>query len=227
MKSRPSRVLMPALIHARSPRASQRGVVLLLALIMLVGMTLAGIVMYRQVGSGLIIARNLAFKRTATIAADRGIEAARTWLVAQTSGTLEIGSVAAGYYPGWCNVSLNASNIPDADGDGNPDNCGAIPAPSEFDPLTYNWTNAVVATNDDGAGNEVRYVIHRLCQTTGAINAAGQQCVTINSALSGGSHTAISYGAAPLSNTFQPYFRVTTRVRGPFNTVVYTQSIMY
>ncbi|MBH1961512.1 MAG: hypothetical protein I8H82_02770 [Rhodocyclales bacterium] len=208
---------------------AQRGVVLLLALIMLIAMTLAGIVMYRQIGSGLIIARNLGFKRTAAVAADRGIEAARAWLVdpAQTAASLEQGNVAAGYYPGWCNTSLNASDIPDADNDGIPDNCGTTPAPSEFDPLTYNWTNSAVATNDDGAGNEVRYVIHRMCQVPGAINAAGQQCVTIGSTLAGGSHSAASYGSQPLSNTFQPYFRVTTRVQGPTNTMVYTQAIMY
>lgn len=206
---------------------AQRGVVLLLALIMLIAMTLAGIVMYRQIGSGLIIARNLGFKRTAAVAADRGIESARTWLVAQGSVALEEGDVANAYYPGWCNTSLNASDIPDFDNDGIPDNCGTTPAPSEFDPLTYNWTNAVIATNDDGAGNEVRYVIHRMCQVPGAINAAGQQCVTIGSTLAGGSHSAASYGSQPLSNTFQPYFRVTTRVQGPTNTMVYTQAIMY
>lgn len=206
---------------------AQRGVVLLLALIMLIAMTLAGIVMYRQIGTGLIIARNLSFKRTATVAADRGIEAARAWLVAQTAAGLERGNVAAGYYPGWCNTLLNASDIPDADNDGIPDNCGTTPAPSEFDPLNYEWTNSFVVTNDDGAGNEVRYVIHRMCQVAGAINAAGQQCVTIGSTLAGGSHSAASYGVLPLSSTFQPYFRVTTRVQGPTNTTVYTQAIMY
>lgn len=217
-------------LHAlRSPqrRSAQRGVVLLLALIMLVAMTLAGIVMYRQIGTGLIIARNLAFKRTATVAADRGIEAARTWLVAQTAAGLEQGSVAASYYPGWCNISLNVGNLPDANNDGISDNCGVTPAPSAFDPLTYNWANSVVATNDDGAGNEVRYVIHRLCQIPGGIDAANQQCVTIGSTLTGGSHGAVSYGSLPLSNTFQPYFRVTSRVLGPTNTVGYTQVIMY
>ncbi len=207
--------------------AAQRGVVLLLALIMLVAMTLAGIVLYRQIGTGLIIARNLSFKRTAAVAADRGIESARTWLIAQSAAGLEQGSVAAGYYPGWCNTSLNASNFPDADNDGTTDDCGATPAPSEFDPLTYNWTNAVVATNNDGAGNEVRYVIHRLCQIPGGINTAGQQCVTIGSSLAGGSKGAAAYGTQALSNTFQPYFRVTSRVLGPTNTVVYTQTIMY
>jgi len=214
-------------LSQRRRMQTQRGVVLLLALIMLVAMTLAGIVMYRQIGTGLIIARNLSFKRTATIAADRGIEVARTWLVAQNAATLELGSVPAGYYPGWCNTSLNVNNIPDADNDGNPDNCGTTPAPAIFDPLTYNWANSAVATNNDGAGNEVRYVIHRLCQTSGAINAAGQQCVTIGSTMAGGSHGAVGYGSLPLSNTFQPYFRVTSRVLGPTNTVVYTQAVMY
>jgi Tfp pilus assembly protein PilX len=209
------------------PPGTQRGVVLLLALIMLIAMTLAGIAMYRQIGTGLIIARNLSFKRTAAVAADRGIEVAHTWLVAQTAGGLELGSTAAGYYPAWCNTSLNVNSVPDADNDGNPDNCGVTPAPSAFDPLTYNWANSAVATNDDGAGNQVRYVIHRLCQTSGPINAAGQQCVTIGSTLAGGSHSAASYGTQALSNTFQPYFRVTSRVLGPTNTVVYTQVVMY
>lgn len=213
-------------IHARPP-ASQRGVVLLLALIMLVAMTLAGIAMYRQLGDGLIIARNLSFKRTATVAADRGIEAARLWLITQNAASLELGNPAQGYFPGWCNVSLNANNVPDADSDGNPDNCNATPMPSSFDPQTYNWANAVVATNNDGAGNEVRYVIHRLCQTSGSIDAAGQQCVTIGSTLTGGSQGAASYGTQALANTFQPYFRVTSRVLGPTNTVVYTQVIMF
>lgn len=215
------------LVRLPQHRVAQRGVVLLLALIMLIAMTLAGIVLYRQIGTGLIIARNLTFKRTAAVAADRGIEAARTWLIAQTAAGLEQGNAAAGYYPGWCNISLNAASIPDADNDGIPDNCGTTPAPSEFDPLTYNWANSAVATNDDGAGNQVRYVIHRLCQIPGGINAAGQQCVTIGSTLAGGSHGAASYGSQALSNTFQPYFLVTSRVLGPTNTVVYTQSVMY
>jgi hypothetical protein len=152
---------------------------------------------------------------------------ARTWLVTQNAASLEFGNPAQGYYPGWCNVSLNANNVPDADGDGNPDNCNVIPMPSVFDPQTYNWANSVLATANDGAGNEVRYVIHRMCQTSGSIDGAGQQCVTIGSTLTGGSQSAASYGAQVLSNTFQPYFRVTSRVLGPTNTVVYTQAIMY
>jgi Tfp pilus assembly protein PilX len=200
---------------------------LLLALIMLVAMTLAGIAMYRQIGTGLIIARNLSFKRTAAVAADRGIESARNWLVTQSAATLEQGSSAAGYFPGWCNTRLNASNMPDADNDGQPDDCGNTPAPSEFDPVTYNWAASVQATANDGAGNEIRYVIHRLCETPGSINASGQQCVVIGSSSAGSARSAATYGSQALSNTSQPYFRITSRVLGPTNTVAYTQAIMY
>ncbi len=214
-------------IRRASPTNAQRGVVLLLALIMLVAMTLAGIVLYRPIGTGVIIARNLSFKRTAAVAADRGIESARTWLVGQSSAGLEQGIAASGYFPGWCNTVLNASNVPDADNDGQPDDCGNNPAPSEFDPITFNWAGSVLATSDDGAGNEIRYVIHRLCETPGSINASGQQCVVIGSASAGGAKTAATYGSQALTNTSQPYFRITSRVLGPTNTVVYTQSILY
>lgn len=210
-----------------SPSSAQRGVVLLLALIMLVAMTLAGIVLYRQIGTGLIIARNLSFKRTAAVAADRGIESARSWLITQTAATLEQGNAASGYFPAWCNTSLNGAGVPDADNDGNPDDCGDTPAPSEFDPTTFNWATAIQATANDGAGNEVRYVVHRLCETPGPMNASGQQCVTIGSATAGGSQAAATYGNQALSNTSQPYFRITSRVLGPTNTVVFTQSILY
>ena len=210
-----------------SPTRSQRGVVLLLALIMLVAMTLAGIVMYRQIGTGLIIARNLTFKRTAAVASDLGIETARTWLIGRTAAQLEQGSAADGYYPGWCNTVLDAGGQPDANNDGQADDCGDSPPPSEFDPLTYNWANSVQATANDGVGNEVRYVIHRLCETPGAMNSSGQQCVTIGSASAGSARTSAVYGSQALSNTSQPYFRITSRTLGPTNTVVFTQTILY
>jgi Tfp pilus assembly protein PilX len=209
------------------PTRGQRGVVLLLALIMLVAMTLAGIVLYRQIGTGLIIARNLSFKRTAAVASDRGLETARTWLMSQTAAQLEQGSAANGYFPGWCNTLLNAAGVPDADNDGQADDCGNNPAPSEFDPTVYNWINSVQATANDGVGNEIRYVIHRLCETPGAMNASGQQCVTIGSASAGSARTSAVYGTQALSNTSQPYFRITARTLGPTNTVVFTQTILY
>jgi hypothetical protein len=122
---------------------------------------------------------------------------------------------------------LDGVGQPDADNDGQADDCGNSPPPSEFDPMVYNWANSALATANDGVGNEVRYVIHRLCETPGPMNASGQQCVTIGSASAGSARTSAVYGSQALSNTSQPYFRITSRTLGPTNTVVYTQTILY
>ena len=54
-------------------QTKQRGIVLFIALIVLVAMTLAGIAMFRQIGSGVIIAGNIAFRENATSVADLGV----------------------------------------------------------------------------------------------------------------------------------------------------------
>lgn len=220
----------------------QQGVVLLISLILLVAMTLTGIALFRQVGSGVLIARNLSFANAALVATDIGAEAARNWLV--TSGAnLNQASIANAYFPAWCNIAIDASNNPDANNDGTVDDCkptGAAP-PSEFNPTTYNWTNSVLATTtdndgdgigDDGNGNTVRYVIHRLCRIPGSVNSTNsdgvaQECVTIGSSSAGGARGASSYGVLALQNTMQPYYRVTSRTTGPSNTVSFSQVILY
>lgn len=209
----------------------EHGVVLLIALVMLVAITLGSLALYRQVSTGVIVAGNLAFKNSSLAASDRGLEEARSWLTT-TSTDLENASVASGYYAAWCNTSVNASNNPDANNDGQIDDCKANPSPSEFDPLTYNWANSKQVTADDGNGNAVRYVIHRLCRIPGALNYTNplgvpQECVTLGSSTGSGGAEIIDYGNQLLSSKLQPYFRVTTQTIGPRNTTVYTQMILY
>lgn len=178
----------------------QQGMVLLLALIMLIAMTMAGLAMMRSIGAGLGIAGNLAFKQTATSVADFGIESARSWLTssARTADELKADVVAEGYYATW-----------------NPG----------FSPQTYNWSNSKLLTSNDGAGNEIRYVIHRLCETNNlAPNEPLQKCATLTTPGAGSSKTG---DATNLSTSIQPYFRVTSRVKGPRNTVSYVQVVMY
>ena len=190
-------------------RRRQDGVILFIALIVLVVMTLAGIAMMRQVGTGALIAGNLAFKETATSVGDLGVEDARNWLVLQGSATLQTdGPSQTAPTTGYWSSGVSA-----------------------FDPTTYNWTssnNSRLVTADDGFGNEVRFVIHRLCTAANlAVNDPAQQCVTIGSTGSGGSKGGGAYGVLPLSNTVQPYFRITVRVLGPRSTTSYVQTIMY
>jgi type IV pilus assembly protein PilX len=190
------------------PRSGERGVVLFIALIILVAMTLAGIAMFRQVGTGVIIAGNLAFRENATSVADMGLEAARTWLVGQTSAALNTAQA-----PGYFECSMTVAPNPAC-------------AQAGFNPATFDWSNnSVQVTADDGTGNEVRYVIHRLCAATGSPTVV--PCATLGAAGAGGSRGGGAYGVLPLTNTVQPYFRVTARTTGPRNTVSYVQEIMY
>ena len=190
----------------------QAGVVLFIALIMLVAMTMAGLALMRGIGSGLGIASNLAFKQIATSQTDFGVESARNWLVAQTtSDALNSSITASGYFSSW--------------------------DPS-FSPATYDWegNSRLISTVDcagntsttDCNGNEVRIVIHRLCEQPDlAVTASTQKCVTVKISSGGSQSIGSVYNNPKLSEQLQAYYRVTARVRGPRNTISYSQVIMY
>ena len=187
-----------------APARTQSGVVLMIALIVLVAMTMAAIALFRQASAGILIAGNLAFKQSSTYGTDRGVEEGRAWLLLQSADFLSNDAATQGYYSSWS---------------------------SGFDPTNYGWTdaNSFKVTADDGLGNEVRYVIHRLCAAANlAVNASTQQCVTVSSSGAGASKGGVSAGNFSLTTTIQPYFRITVRTYfAPRNTVSYTQTIMY
>jgi type IV pilus assembly protein PilX len=212
--------LTPAAFQ-HTPR-KQSGVVLLIALIMLVAMTLAGMAMLRSLGAGAGIAGNLAFKQNATAVADLGVEVARTWLLDKgTNAILDLNADSApalGYFSCWY---------------------GDCAAKTEFNPLTHNWANSRKLTSTeasfisgagrDNTGNEIRYVLHRLCDIPGAVEVeknALQKCANFTQKKSP-DKGAISVGGGALILSQQPYFRVTVRVTGPRNTLSYIQVVMY
>ena len=75
-------------LAARAPRARQEGVVLMIALIVLVAMTLAGIGIIRSIDTATMVANNIGFRQIAVASGDAGIEAARIWLI-NNSTTLD------------------------------------------------------------------------------------------------------------------------------------------
>ena len=182
--------------HQRPARRAaprrQQGVVMFVALIVLVLMTLAGLAMLRQLGTGVSIAGNVAFKQSATNAADVGTEAGFAWLIANHM-FLNNSAASAGYVSSW----------------------GA-----SVDPNAFNWSNAPVIT-DAATGNVVKYVIHRLCELPNVgSEVAGQHCSTKPGQPVDKSGTA----GPPLSA--DPYYRITTQVAGPRNTLSYIQVVV-
>jgi len=123
-----------------APR-SERGTVLIIALIVLVAMTLAGIATMRSVDTATLMAGNIAFRQSAVNAADQGLQAGFAWMSANMSSAnlnSDIGGV--GYF----------SNA-------------ATEEPKWFDPTV--WANAAQLNGGapDAAGNRVWFKIERMC----------------------------------------------------------------
>ncbi|HSH08322.1 MAG TPA: hypothetical protein VLA41_11720 [Burkholderiales bacterium] len=198
---------------ATTLRRAQRGAVLFISLIVLVAMSLAGLAMMRGVDTGALIANNLAFKQGATAAGDAGIEAARSWLMANTGATLYNDQPGvtngAGYWATW-QQGLDFTGT-DADTTNN-----------------FDWSTRSVALAADAAGNQVSYVIHRMCDATG--NPASINCIRVTDSTgstAGGSKGAAAFGTYAITSPSQAFFRITVRVIGPRNTTSYLQAVVY
>ena len=197
---------------ARVPRKAQRGVILFVALIVLVAMSLTGIALIRSVDTNVLVAGNLAFRQGATAAADWGIEAARTYVkttVSANKAALDNDNPAAAYYATW-QAGL--------------DLVGTTTSP-------FGWSSAAQLVGTDTGGNEVRYVVHRMCAASGATTAAGANCVKASGSggatgTEGSTKGTVSYSALALPGTNVVYYRVTVRVLGPRNTLSYVQAML-
>lgn len=183
-----------------TPR-KQNGVVLFIALIVLVAMSLAGVALWRSIGTGVLIAGNIAIQRGAVTSSDGGMETARAWLMIQTPTTLN-STQTRGYVSAW---------------------------DERFDATAFDWDNlGSTPPSTDTAGFATQYVVHRMCKLPDVgTNAPSQQCMTLTLAGTSSSRSGGSYGSTPLSGTTYIYYRITSRALGPRNTVSYTQSIMY
>lgn len=196
--------IMPTL-RSRSKFASrrqQRGVVLLLALIMLVAMTLAGIGMMRSVDTGMIIAGNMAFKQSTLQGTDSGYRTGINALNLQNTANpsaLEQTGAFAGYRAVACDLIAA----------GTAGSCATT------------WWNSNAAW--DGApsvtlanGVTVQYWIDRMCNAVGTPGLTSCMMYSENKDKSGSSPFMIEY----------VFYRITARATGPRNSVSYTQTLI-
>ena len=199
----------------RQLRPRQQGVVMMVALVILVVMTLAGIALMRSMDTTNLIAGNMAFKQAATHSADSGVEQAIAWLEANNAGAfLDSNAAASGYTASSANnaalplgeafwTQMSASGV-----------CNL--------PVVGGVCSAAPAAN--GAGNRVSYMIQRLCASAGNRNGAGCSIVTGTIVATGNNEGA---GEEHLTGTSSAvYYRITVRVVGPRNSVSYVQAIV-
>lgn len=213
----------------------QRGVVLLISLIILVAMTLAGIGMMRSVDTGSLIAGNQAFRQATMHASDAGTSAGflaltsvansgngadKIILDSNTGQPCPAGATAALCSGGNINVAGYSSTPIFA--------CEVtqtclVAANYTWWTVDTNWNGAPTITVNDPNGTTiatVSYLIHRMCQQAGGANAAGQLCQTVTQPAYNCSKTQV----LPCTST-SVFYRITSRSVGARNTVSYTQTL--
>lgn len=205
------------MIAARTRRAPrlprrERGVVLMIALIVLVALTLAGLSMVRTVDTGSTIAGNFAFRQAALSAADAGVEAAFGVLNGSGGNGLVQSApdnlVANKYYP--VMQATDANGIPTG----------------------ITWTSAYTLSDVPAgitavtvpAGYDVRFVIERMCTGAYPVTDVATKCV--NERTTDASGGSVGIGRPRFTGATKTNYRVTVRVEGPRNTVSVAQAVV-
>jgi hypothetical protein len=191
---------LPSALAVRpSPwRTDQRGVVLLVALIALVAMAFSGMALIRVVDATAAITGNLGFWHSATSAPDAAIEQAIAALFEQRLiADPSVDAPGHGYL---------AQRTPGESARGVPTALVRLDSYPEGYPVL-----------DAGGGNDVRYVIERMCVSAGP--ATRDNCTLVPSS---DSAMTISGGSATEPPRV-PLFRQTIRVDGPGGASLFAQ----
>jgi len=199
--------------HARGRLQRQRGVILIITLIILVAMTLASIAMIRSVDTATLIAGNVSFKQSAANSGDTGIEAAIDWLWANPDN-LNASQPTVGYYA----VSGDQADL-----------TGNKTPEREDDNLEWIAAGESRKLGKDAAGNDISYVIHRLCTNEGPLD--GGTCTTDQSEMDGATlgseRSGLCYCPADWPEVAnRGYYRITVRVQGPKDSVGFVQAVI-
>ncbi|PKO92630.1 MAG: hypothetical protein CVU15_05825 [Betaproteobacteria bacterium HGW-Betaproteobacteria-1] len=197
----------------------QQGVVLFIALIALLVMSLAAVALIRSVDTNTMIAGNLSFRQSALVSSDRGAEAALEWIDAKlvvNASDLNNHIPAEGYFSTYVAECTGAQ-----DPDGN-----------EVDAIRLVDNCGVLSIADDGLGNEIRYVIQRMCfdpDTVPPYDADESTCLLGEAEIGTGSKKVRGKdkGGMLLDAKQSPIYRVTVKVTGPRNTISYAQTFAY
>jgi hypothetical protein len=200
------------ILQVRIPRR-QRGVVLMVALIVLVALTLAGLSMIRSTDTGVVIAGNLSFRQAAAQTLDAGVEAAIAGLPADIplSGNQD----GNRYFP---------FLLGDGNGDGLPDLPAGQTWRGEGNPAA-----AYAVVNPGGlAGYTVRYVVERMCFTKVGPPilddiSATDRC-NLEPKVTG--FQSAKLGSADVGQFQKLHYQVTVKVEGPRNTETFAQVVL-
>ena len=212
----------------RLARRAQRGISLIFALMALVILGLAAVALTRSVDTSTLIMGNLGFKHDAVVASSAGAEQAMAWLEGKVADptALDADLPANGYY---------ANSLPSLDPAGNRSSAANQLALVNWDGNcmgraagTYTTCTTLPANGSSINGNQVQWVITRLCSGPGP-SAGTNYCIRPGSSSSG---EAKDKGELQPDGRFKnsiarPDYRSIVRVVGPRNTVSFTETLVH
>jgi type IV pilus assembly protein PilX len=201
------------------PAIMQRGVVLFFTLIALLAMSLAAVALIRSVDTSALISGNLAFKQTVISSSDFAIRHAMAKLAALRDGsTLKIDDDAA--HP------LNQTDLAN-----NPGYYSSLDLDMDMTAnSTWNTANGSISLGKDASGNEISYIIQRMCRTPN-VKKTEADCLVTAGSDSGDSNavnsaTSVCDGCGP--STGKPAeIRITVKTTGSRNSISYVQGFVY
>lgn len=197
------------------PLGPQRGLALIVALIVLIAMSLAGVALIRSVDTNSLVASNMTFRQTARESTDAGIEFARAWVMAQallSDTALDANNSSNGYFATRSGLDLTGNDTgTDIVWQNNDGSSTAGSAQSNCLPA-------------DAGGNVVCFVVQRMCRNSGPMDK--DNCDVTAKPTDGG-----GMGVDQLDKGLRPdpppeyvaIYRITVRASGPRNNTSITQ----
>lgn len=207
---------------------------LLFALLALAAISLAAVALVRSVDSGSLLIGNLGFKQDATSAADVVAERARTWLMDASNDLTRDSAAGFGYYASAqdgldpTGRLTSAANRMAVVNWGDPDSCSCLPTTC----LSCTRLPSDEITLNPGTPGEVRarYLITRLCPSTGAViasNACAQPAASALTQAKSRGEIRVGTETRPSEAAQVPYYRIIVRTVSGRNTVSFTETVIY
>lgn len=204
----------------------ERGIVLFTVLIALVVISLSAVALIRSVDTGTVIAGNLAFRQATTQAGDGGTEVALAWIRAKVGADVKLlyaKDELSGYYATAMSACDLSGNLTPGDLTDNVNWDGTNP-----DNGKCNMKAVAVPAAELPPGYSASYVVNRLCNQEG--DPSGILCENYSAssatAEAGLSMAGGGYAKKVSAGPTRYFYRVTTRVVGPRNTVSIVQSVL-
>ncbi|MFD0914600.1 hypothetical protein [Methylophilus luteus] len=211
----------------------QQGLVLFFALLALAVMSIASVALIRSVDTNALLSGNMVFRQTASATSNVALEGITENISKKVSLVNSINHYPQLGYYATCSQFDTQPNALICDGNRLTtmawDNSNSSLVPSQTD------GNDEIRNGIDRQGNEIRYVVERMCSYSNAEVNAGSAKLDVSRCLmaSASGCNDGSYNDVNMSKmkdcpdkSSSPLYRLTLRIAGPKNTLTFMQSFI-